>query len=310
MTQGADQLVAAHWGKMAREAPKLSAWSDSPIVQTHINRLISGNPSVGWLEYACRKYLIRNGSGVLRGLSIGCGAGALERQARQMGACQVIDAYDIAPGAIEEAQTLAAQEGMGGIDYAVANLNELRLSEGVYDVVFASSSIHHVANLENLFANINRGLKRSGLFFMLEYVGPSQFQFSPKVVSIINELLAILPPAYKQGASFPSGLKTDFQVTPIAQMSEMDPSEALRSAEILPLLAKEFVILEKKDFGGTILHMLLQDIIHNFEDGRLESACLLNLLLYLEMLLIKEYVITSDFCVVVATPKLMSSAMT
>lgn len=287
MSQEADQLVAAHWGKMPQDVPKLFSWTDSPTVQAHINRLITGNPHRGWLEYACRRYLLRNGKGVGRGLSIGCGAGSLERQARQMGACEVIDAYDIAPGAIEEAQKLAVQEGVHGINYALANLNELQLSEAIYDAVFASSSIHHIVKLENLFADIRRSLKETGFFIMLEYVGPSQFQFSAKVVRIINELLAILPPAYRQRSSAAGALKTEFQVVPIEHMNATDPSEAIRSADILPLLTKEFILLEKKDFGGTILHMLLQDIIHNFEDGTPGSVGMLNLLLYLETLLIQ-----------------------
>ena len=57
---------------------------------------------------------------------------------------------------------------------------------------------------------------------------------------------------------------------------------------------------DQEDYGGTILHMLLQDIVHNFEDGSRERAGLLNLLLWFEALLIREGVIASDFCLVVA----------
>src|SRR5205807_523039 len=129
----------------------------------------------------------------------------------------------------------AVQAGISGISYAVANLNELRLSENMYDVVFASSSVHHIANLESLFANVGKCLKPRGLFILLEYVGPSQFQLTDKATGIIN-------------------------------------------------------------------HLLLKDIVQNFEAGSPERASILNLLLYLEMLLVKEKVITSDFCLVVATP--------
>jgi ubiquinone/menaquinone biosynthesis C-methylase UbiE len=302
MTQDAQEIVGAHWSKMARGASPIRSWTDSPIVMRHVNRMISGDPDVGWLEYVCRKYLIRDGTGVGRGLSIGCGGGALERQVRQMAACERIDAYDIAQGAIDLAKQTAAQAGISGISYAVANLNELKLSENMYDVVFASSSVHHIANLENLFATVETCLKPNGLFILLEYVGASQFQLTDKAVRIINELLDVLPTTCRERSSLPGEYVTRFERSTLEHMNAADPSEAIRSAEILPLLSQTFTILEKKDYGGTINHMLLWDIVQNFGDGSPERAGMLNLLLYLEMLLVKEKVITSDFCLVVAAP--------
>ena len=302
MTQDAQEIVTAHWSKMAQGASPMSSWTDSPTVLSHVNRMISGDPNVVWLEYVCRKYLIRDGSGVARGLSIGCGGGALERQARQMGACERIDAYDIAQGAIDLAEQTAVQAGISGISYAVANLNELRLSENMYDVVFASSSVHHIANLESLFANVGKCLKPRGLFILLEYVGPSQFQLTDKATRIINDLLEILPLTCRERSSLPGEYVIRFERNTVEQMNASDPSEAIRSADILPLLTQTFTILEKKDYGGTINHLLLKDIVQNFEAGSPERASILNLLLYLEMLLVKEKVITSDFCLVVATP--------
>ena len=288
---------------MARQAQGLYSWTDSPAVLRHIHRLISGDPDVGWLEYACRKYLLRDGKGVGRALSIGCGGGALERQVRQMGACELVDAIDLAPEAIEGARKQAAREGISGISYAVSNLDELRLPQAIYDVVFASSSVHHVRDLEGLFASVKASLKPDGILIMLEYVGPSQFQFTPRAVRIINDILKILPPAYTQRSSDPSASKTEFTVPSIEQMNRDDPSEAIRSQDILPLLNETFAIVEKKDYGGTIHHMLLQDIIHNFENGTVEGMAMLRLLLYLETLLIREKVLESDFCFVVASPK-------
>ncbi len=299
-SQPAEQLVAQHWGRMAKEAPKLYSWTESPIVLSQINRLISGDPETGWLKYACEKYLLDNGKGVERGLSIGCGSGALERQARTMGACQIMDAYDLAPEAIEEARGLAVKEGIDGINYQARNLEDLDLPKRYYDVVFASSSIHHIKNLEGLFRQVKKGIKPGGMFIMLEYVGPSQFQFTPKAVQIINEILALLPPQYRVRSSQPAEQKTEFRVSPIEYMNATDPSEAVRAAEILPLLQRWFSIIEKRDFGGTINHMLLQDIIHNFDDGTPEGAGMLALLLFLENLLIQEKVIESDFSFIVA----------
>lgn len=298
----ADGTRASELARAAREGPAPYAWTDSPLVRCHLNRAISGDPAVGWLEYACRKYLIKDGIGVARGLSIGCGGGALERQARKIGACDSIDAIDLSQTVIDQARNAAAKEGVTGINYAVANLNELALDDGVYDVVFASCAVHQVANLENLFTHLAKCLKPGGVFVMMEYVGPSRLQFSDRAVQMINDLLAILPVKCRERSSLPGTYVTRFERNTIEHMNRVAPAQAIRSAEILPLLARTFVIVEKKDVGGTILQTLLQDIIHNFEDGSRERAGMLNLLLYLEMLLVKEHIIDSDFCLVVATP--------
>jgi len=300
--QDARELVAAHWSEMAQAAPVMYSWTDSQTVMSHIHRMISGDPKVGWLEYVCRKYLIENGQGVQRGLSLGCGAGALELQARQLGACEFIDAYDVAPGAIEQAEKAAVRAEITGIRYAVADLNVLELPEDRYDVVFASMSVHHLSNLEDLFASVARCLKRGGVFIMLEYVGATQFQFTDKAVQIINDVLAILPPTLRERSSQPGEHVTRFERETVANMNAVDPSEAIRSAEILPLLTRRFAIVEKRDFGGTVTHMLLQDIVHNFERESPERTAVLKLLLYLEMLLIEEGVIGSDFSLIVAKP--------
>ncbi len=298
-----DELVGQHWGVKAKEAPRLSSWTESPLVLQHVNRQVSGDLNTGWLTHACNRYLLKDGRGVARGLSLGCGNGILERHARALGAVQSFDAYDIAPGAIEEAKRLAAAEAVDRINYQVRNLNDLKLPEYRYDVVFASSAVHHTKNLENLFEQVRRTLKPNGPFIMIEYVGPSQFQFTPKAVRIINDILRILPPQFRRRSTNPEEEKLEFRVSSIEYMNGTDPSEAIRSAEILPLLEKSFEIVEKKDFGGTINHMLLDDIIHNFDNGTPEGAGMLALLLYFEDLLIKEGVLDSDFCFVVAIPR-------
>lgn len=124
---------------MAKKKPTPFDWSDSSIVREHINKCISGNPEIGWLQYACEKYL-KLQSGTRHCLSLGCGSGALERQVRKMGVCDTIDAIDMAKGAIEEARRLQQEENITGINYYIQNLENMRLPVNRYDAVFSSSS--------------------------------------------------------------------------------------------------------------------------------------------------------------------------
>jgi hypothetical protein len=46
-----------------------------------------------------------------------------------------------------------------------------------------------------------------------------------------------------------------------------DPSEAVESSNILSQLAIHFDIVEMKEYGGTVLHLLLYEIAHHFLPG-------------------------------------------
>ena len=284
---------------MAKKKPVPFDWSDSSIVREYMNKCISGNPDIGWLQHACQKYL-KLLFGTKHCLSLGCGSGALERQVRRLAVCDTIDAIDIAQSAIEEARRLQQEQNITGINYYQANIENIRLPVNRYDAVFSSSTVHHIRNLEGLFEQIKGAMKESGFFIMAEYVGPSQFQFTDKVIDIINGILQTLPSAYKKLTSDPTRTKEFFVRVTRQYMNANDPSEAARSDEIILLLSSYFKIVERRDYGGTILHMLLQDIIANFNHDDEKDRAVLKLLIQLEATLIQEKVLASDFCFLVA----------
>jgi SAM-dependent methyltransferase len=159
--------------------------------------------------------------------------------------------------------------------------------------------MHHFLNLEHIFEELRKSLKPKGLLIVNEFVGPSQFQWTDKQLIIINELLEILPERLKVDVR--SGrLKVPVRKPSIESMNENDPSEAIRSSDIIPLVYKMFYVEERIDFGGTILHMLLDAIIANFNLAKEEDIAILRLLGYIEDILIKEKVISSDFTLIVA----------
>jgi hypothetical protein len=50
----------------------------------------------------------------------------------------------------------------------------------------------------------------------------------------------------------------------LLRMVISDPSEAVESATILPLMEKHFKLLEQKNYGGNLLTFILKDIAHHF----------------------------------------------
>jgi hypothetical protein len=147
-----------------------------------------------------------------------------------------------------------------------------------------------------LLCRVHDSLLPNGFFVACEYVGPNQLQWLPAQVEAINELLAILPERYLRRVSDPSDFKRRFPgPSPIQWMNEHDPSEAIRSEEIIPLVRSIFELLELKPAGGTLLHMLLQDIVGNFDPASDVDNCIQRLLCHVEWKLIATGALKSDF---------------
>jgi SAM-dependent methyltransferase len=273
-------------------------WVESPIVLGYINRNITGDARLNWVEYSAAKYMRKVGSP--RILSLGCGGGAGERDLVRLIPDAVVTGLDFSPGAIALASARAREEGFA-IEYRIADLNEVTLEPGSFDFVFASSALHHVAKLEHILEQVRRCLKPHGKLIANDYVGPNQLQWTSAQVEAINEILALLPDRYRRRVSDPAQYKREF-LGPgkIEDMNRLDPTEAVRAQDIVPLTRKMFHLLEFKPFGGTLLHMLLQDILGNFHPADETDTCVLKLICHVELKLIATGALPSDFAYFVA----------
>ena len=269
-----------------------------PLVRARINRLISGDV---WQDAYGRLGACLHERGepipVARAMSLGCGFGGLERDLARRGMVRQMDAYDLAEGAIAEARRLAAEASLEGVSYHVADLDTQDFPEARYDVVFAHSSVHHVERLEDLFARVHRTLRPGGLFHLNEYVGPTRFQWTGDQLRLINTYLGTLPDRLRRT---PNGRKPDVVRPTIEQMLAMDPSEAVRSADIRQVLGAHFTIIEERPYGGTLLHMGLAEIAQNFDESNPQDVAHLQRFFNLEDEMIGSGVIGSDFTVLTA----------
>jgi len=296
--------VSELWSQKATpedwENRKLVSWCAHPFIEKqYVHKMISGSPDINWCLYLKNKYVPEK---LNYGLDLGCGSGGLEVMCLKQEICERMDAFDIADGAIEIAKKNAVSEQIDRfVNYEVRDINKICLEPNKYDIVFTPSSAHHFKALEHIFTEINKSLKLSGIFALVEYVGPSQFQWATKQLKIMNDLLEILPIKYRNSITSPGTIKERVERPSLEFMSAHDPSEAIRSADIVPLVERYFNIIEKIDFVGTLLQMLLHDIVGNFNEGNEEDIAILKLLCFIEKTLIKEKVIPSDFAVIIAT---------
>lgn len=297
----ATSRVAAVWDKAAGTW-KIGGglhWTELPRVQARINRMVSGDPAVDpYLHLARTRFPDR--LPLDRALTIGCGAGELERGLTQYGFCLRHEAFDVAGGAIGRAREAARAAGLDHIVYDVRDGNTLELEQDAYDCIFGVHAIHHLEALERVFAAVRAALRPDGLFVLNEFVGPTRFQWTDAQLEAANRLLAATPERLRVSCRDGRTVRRCVQRPTIAEMISMDASEAIRSAEILPLLPEYFEILETRGQGGAVLHLVLDEIAGNFRDGDDEAVEWLERCFAEEDRLLASGEVGHDFAFVVA----------
>lgn len=294
------QKASSWWGTKAMEAQQQvlhSSWAECPIIQReYIAPLLSGPARQGWLETIAMEYFSQP---VDLALSLGCGSGGLERHALQLNIARNIDGLDISAEAVEIASTLAKDSGQDRhIRYAVANLNELEFKPDVYGAAFASQSVHHIESLDHYMLQVRNALKPGALFVINEFVGPNQFQWTDIQVELAQQLLDSIPEKFKTSIRG-QGVKETIHRPSIEEMNAYDPTEAVCSEQIVENLEKQFTLIDRRDFGGTLLHLVLDDIAGNLSFCE-EGVEIIRRLYREEARLIEENVIGSDFTLLVA----------
>jgi SAM-dependent methyltransferase len=169
-----------------------------------------------------------------RGLGLGVGAGSGELQLLTLGAIDSCDLYDVTPQLVASAESAAVAAGLSSrVSCHVADINALELPEAQYDLITFFSSLHHVLQLEDVLGECQKALKPGGVFFAAEYVGPNRFAFTPDQVGLARQIWNTIDPA----------LRCDQPQLPVPNPMETaaaDPTEAIRSEEIISLCRKAF----------------------------------------------------------------------
>ena len=273
-------------------------WTSSPVVRRYLHTLVSGNPDCDWVTYVTWRHLPPSAD---RALVLGCGSGWLERGLAQRGPLRTIVACDFARETVEKARATAAEEKLSGIDYRVLDLEHEDLG-GPYDAVFAHDVLHHISDLEGLYARIDRALAPEGKFFFQEYVGPNRFQYSDDHMELINRYFRLLPDNLRWDPITGSVLWRRERLSP-EKVAREDPTEAIRSQDVLPLARSVFHVEAVYPGGGGLLNPLLFGVISNFRKGNYADDCLLRTLCDVEDRLTRSGRVEPDFAVFAGSSK-------
>jgi SAM-dependent methyltransferase len=237
--------VARFWDENREKAKDPAYWMAHSLCRQAINLRVSGNPHEWPLDWFRRVHAATPFS---RGVSWGCGLGAFERAAIKAGIVREADAFDISPRSLEDARRQAESEGLSGIRYREGNFDDPGLPPGRYDIAFFHASLHHVRRLERLFRRLHRGLPPEGAVYVDEYVGPSRAEWKAERLAAAQAMLDAIPDSGKLAPKIALPIEPN------------DPSEAIRSGEIVSFLRQHVNVIEWRPYGGQIASLVFPNL--------------------------------------------------
>jgi SAM-dependent methyltransferase len=273
----------------------LNAWLDHPRVLAHYQEraAIEGLTWEAWIS----RHL---GRPAARSLDLGCGAGERSLGLWRAGGSRELHGIDLSAERVAEGERKRREIGAPG-ELRVADMNDLDLAPGSYDIIFSCHSFHHFLALETILEQVERALTADGLFILEEFVGPTQFQWTDRQLAATNALLALLPEELRR---FRWGALKHAEGRPtVAEVVAASPFESIRSAEILPLFEERFEVLHLRKLGGTIQQLLHNGIVHNFWPETEESGRALRGIFEAEDALVDSGLLPSDFVLLVGRRK-------
>ncbi len=237
----------------------------------------------------------------LRALSLGCsnGEAAPPNELARTGRFVEMTVVDISQELLASQKNLTDRLGLGNIiRYRRMDLEHDSFdSDAPFDLVFAVGTLHHIRGLERLFSQINEILDPSGLFFMREYVGPNRLQFTDRQIEIATAIRHSLPE--RLCTDIEGRVCRDAWRPTLEDVVADDPSEAVRSSDLLEVAHRFLAVEETRLTGGSLLDPLLHGIAGHFEEDA-SGREILPLLIAFEKILIRENVLPSDYVLMTA----------
>lgn len=220
------------------------------------------------------------------GLTLGCGAGRCERELLRSGVCRSFHGIDISEHAITTARKTAEKENLP-LTYEVADLNFVKLPEKRFDVVVAQTCLHHILFLEHVAEQMWRSLKRDGYLWIHDFIRETQFQYDPKRLAIMNQILAVLPEKVRKNR-FTGRLITEIKRPTPGHL--VSPFESIRSSEIVPVFQRWFTVEWKVEFDS-FLRLVVPERTRAAYLENEDTKALFEILMFLDNLCIEEKIV-------------------
>ena len=207
----------------------------------------------------------RNIGRCVRFLSIGSGNCDVEIEiaSKLLAAGQprfVIDCLELNDAMLARGQLAAGSQGVfEQLDFITADFNQWSPTRE-YDGVIAIEALHHVVNLEGLFAGIKQSLTRTGYFVISDMIGRNGHMRWPEALPVIHEFWRKLPPSYRYNHQL-RRYEESFEDWDCSQ----EGFEGIRSQDILPLLIETFHFKQFVAYANVIAPFVDRSFGHNFD---------------------------------------------
>jgi ubiquinone/menaquinone biosynthesis C-methylase UbiE len=204
-----------------------------PAAARMINRAYSGDAARSWLDD-----LIGRGP-FGHAAVLGCDEDRHDAEWMRRGASSSLDIYELSPHVIRKVRSVLGTRR--DVRFIEADLNFATLPAERYDVIWSSGCLHHIVNLEHLFAEVERALRPGGLFALHDYVGDARFQYDAKRLARVTALLREIPARFRHG-----------DVAEARDQRSMSPFCGVRPRDVLPLAEAHFDVVHKGLFGALL----------------------------------------------------------
>jgi len=171
-----------------------------------------------------------------------------------------IECMELNPRMLERGRALAEQAGVSDhLAFIEADFNAWTAGRQ-YKAVIANQVLHHVLELEHLFAEVKRALHPAGLFLTGDMIGRNGHQRWPEALEQVQRFWRELPAEYRWNR-----LLNRFEEEYINHDCSDEGFEGIRAQDILPLLLKDFDFHLFVPFANVIDPFVDRCFGHNFD---------------------------------------------
>jgi SAM-dependent methyltransferase len=237
-------------------------WNELPGVNLYLQQRATGDPLMDWITH------LRNWHGCpfRKALVLNCGNGWVERLMVERGVVAEAVGVDFGADLLAEARQAAA--GMP-IRYHRLNVNTASFPEDGYDLVVNHAAGHHIAYVDRVFRAVAELLPDDGVFVSWDYVGPHRNQYPGDMWEAAHTVNVTLPEQLRSAMNYPW----------LPEMLTEDPTEAIHSELVLPVMRRYFNVDYERALGGGIGYVLLTPNARFIDAPHEETAPWLELIL-------------------------------
>jgi len=215
--------------KLMEPAP--SAWDEALARTAQRVRTLTGREGDDHL------LVLLNERPGIRMLSLGCGAGGVELYYARESPAAEITGIDINPHIIELGNHQAQAESLN-VRFEQADLNTAVLPEAAFDIILCHASLHHLLEMDHVFAQMTRALRPGGHVAVTDVMARNGYRLWPETAKVANAIFRTLPKRFRLNHTGYRDARID--ETLWAPDTRAEGMECMHSEEIVPLLRQHF----------------------------------------------------------------------